>query len=173
MQQDTSYATLYASLRAFVILSLGPLLDRFANTWTRHLIQPAYGREFGMLIRPKEFKDESLLEQQLGTDLKAGAILIEELRDLRGRDKLDPAKYSWVGDRASQNYQLPQGDGGPPEGGSNPDAESGESVSDTATDRGRPKSPGDKSLTNGHRREQLLKAFERAKTNGTAKPIKR
>jgi hypothetical protein len=169
LQQDTSYATLYASLRAFVILSLGPLLDRFAQGWTRHLIQPTYGDEFGLLIRPKEFKDESLLEQQIGNDLKAGAILVEELRDLRGRDKLNADEDKWLRDRASQNFQLAPGDGGPPPGGSQQKPTSATTQADPATDNARPVSPGSKS--NGHAREELLTAFERAKTNGHAKAI--
>lgn len=171
LQDATSYAALYASQQQFLMQSLTPLLKRFSEGWTRHLIHPYFGEQFGLLIRPTELTDKSLIEQQIGNDLKAGAILEEELRDLRGYDKLDPDENPWLRERATQNYQAQQPGGGFPDGGSEPDPTSAESVADPSVDRARPREPGQKSR-NGHGRPELLAAFEREKTRGVVQPIK-
>lgn len=169
IQDSLSYATLYASLRAFTLLSLQPLLKRFAVSKTKQTIRPHYGNQFGMLIHAPEFRDESLIEQQIANDMKGGIRTNEELRDLRGLDKI---KESWIKERCTANYQ-PQGavPGSPrPPGGSVAGPPRMGAETDQDVDNARPKSPG-KSL-NGHRRETLLAALEHGKTRGAIKSIR-
>lgn len=169
LQDTSSYATLYASLRAFTYLSLGPCLSQIGGGWTKHLIRPTYGRQFFLSVKPPEFRDESLIEQQLNTDLKYGGRLIKELRKLRGLDALDEKKYPWVNDRAFQNAQAD------PEGGKEPGPESagGGMAEDPGVNNARPTNGAALgSMGKSAMGDLLADRLERAKTNGHAFPIK-
>jgi hypothetical protein len=165
LQEAVSYATLYSSLRAFCLFSLGPNVRQVNRGWNKHIVHPAWGRRLMLKIAPPEFVDETLEETKLANDLKCGAILYREYRKRRGYDAIDEP---WVNDRAYATFnpagEQPAGpDGG--EGGKDAGPESGAPMlNDPHVDNARP--------TKSVRAERLAIALERAKTNGHAKPIK-
>jgi len=163
MQDGLTYATLYASLRAFGYFSLGPLLARIEARHNKHMIRPAFGREYGLHIKPPEFRDEQLEVNQLANDLKCGAIKIKEYRRLRGYDAIDEP---WVEERATASYSPKSPTGGGDGGRENEPEQSTQLGEDPNVNNARP--PGAKSS----RDEILGRALERAKTNGHAHPIR-
>jgi hypothetical protein len=178
LQDSSSYATLYASLRAFGYFSLGPLLGKIEARINKDMIHPAYGREFCLRLKPPEFRDEQLEVNQLSNDLKAGAIKIKEYRARRGWDAIDEP---WVEDRATANFvpQPPPGAEGQEQdplaamlgggdGGKENAPLSGEQTNDPMADNARPAVQ--KSAVN--RIARLERLFEKAKTNGHAFPLK-
>lgn len=185
LQDSSSYATLYASLRAFGYFSLGPLVSRIAERRNKDIIRPTWGRQYGIRIKPPEFRDEQLEVNQLANDLKCGALKLKEYRAKRGYDALDPAENPWVEERATAAY-APQPAGG--EGGDdsanpllggllgggdggkeNSPESSGPRTNDPNVDNAR---PAVQKQLNGHHPDRLGEIFERAKTNGHAFPIK-
>lgn len=187
LQDSSSYATLYASLRAFGYFSLGPIVGRIEARMNKDMIRPAYGREFGVRLVPPEFRDEQLEVNQLSNDLKSGAITYEEYRTRR---KWSAIKEPWTKDRVTANF-VPQqpGAGGEEEGGDpleslvggllgggdggkdNSPESSGPRTNDPNVDNARPTVQ----KRNGHtnRVKVLERLLERAKTNGHAMPIGR
>ena len=169
LQDSLSYATLYSSLRAFCLFSLGPIVRQIARGWNKGIVWPSWGKEIGLRITAPEFKDETLEETKFQNDLKCGLLLGKEGRKLRGYDHLDPAEEAWVNERLFANYN-PAADQAQDQGGDNgtfnaPGPESGKPMAnDPNVDNARPASK-------SQRAEMLAKALEKAKTNGHARPI--
>jgi hypothetical protein len=161
LQEATSYATLYSSLRAFCLFSLGPVVRQIARTWQKQIVRPAWGPEISLRITPPEFTDESLEEEIVANDLKAGVRTCGEMRKLRKLDHLDEP---WTKERAYASYSPVSATGGG-DGGKRPGAEGTPREEDPHVDNARPSS---KAL----RLEHLANAFEKAKTNGHAFPIR-
>ncbi len=165
LQEATSYATLYSSLRAFCLFSLGPIVRQIARSWNKHIVQPSWGKEITLEICAPEFKDETLEETKLANDLKCGALKIKEWRRMRGYDHVDEP---WTDERAIASYS-PQAEAGGDNGTNgkeNQPESNGPRVNDPAVDNSRP------AASKSMRIEYLARAFEKAKTNGTAHPIK-
>jgi hypothetical protein len=165
LQDSVSYATLYSSLRAFCLFSLGPIVRLIARSWGKHVVRPAWGPAIGLRINAPEFKDETLEETKIGNDLKAGIRLVREMRRSRGYDELNPQDHPWVNDRAIASFS-PQSPTGGGDGGRENDPEgNGPRLNDPNVDNARP-------ATKADRLEALARAFETAKTNGHAHPIR-
>jgi hypothetical protein len=162
LQDSVSYATLYSSLRAFCLFSLGPKVRQSSRSWDKSLVKPTWGPSITLKIHAPEFKDESLEEQRLSNDLKCGALKVKEWRKMRGYDHLDEP---WTEERAVASYSpmSSNGEAGP---GAPKQAESnGPREEDPNVNNARP-------ATKGMRLEALANAFEKAKTNGHAHPIR-
>ena len=163
LQDAVSYATLYSSLRAFCLFSLGPIVRQIARSWNKHIVRPSWGPEIGLRIKAPEFKDETLEETKLANDLKCGALTLKEWRRMRGYDHIDE---EWVNERAIASYS-PQSPTGGGDGGKEPGPESGDPMlEDPNVNNARPQA------SKAARLEALAVALERAKTNGHATAIK-
>ena len=79
-----SYAAFYASLLQFTTLTVQPLLNLLAEEDARQLA-PQFGPHLAVEMEAAAINDPQIQEQELATDLAAGAISINELRALRGR----------------------------------------------------------------------------------------
>lgn len=167
LQESANYATLYASLRAFCLFGLGPIVRQIARAFNRQVVWPTWGREMLLKINAPEFKDEMLEEQRLSNDLKAGTLLNREVRKMRGYDQLGEP---WQKERAYANYspQAEQGGDNPEAGTPHQPESSGERLEDPHVANSKPNG---KALTRYQRAEILAKAFEAAKTNGHAHKI--
>lgn len=173
MSGDLNYATLYASLRAFYLMSLNPRLAKFSGGLTQLWLQPTYGDEFLLELEAKKVDDEQLEQSKVANAQKSGSITHQELRRLNGWADLDPYKHPWVLERAfaATGPAADKPKEAPPEGqqqdpaveASRPDNPQGEGSGGPR--EGEPgKSLGDVLLSRGDR---LATAFERHKTNGS------
>jgi hypothetical protein len=117
---DLNYSTLFASLRAFYLLTLDPLLAKIARMYTMKLIKRFYNRSFGMRMKGKAINDDELKERQNNTLIKASAIKVGELRKDYGLPPSDKDD-EWA---SLHPEQPPGGQMGakPPTGGEGRDA---------------------------------------------------
>jgi hypothetical protein len=83
MNEDTSYAALYATLKQFNLFTLCPLLQDLADAYDRQIIHKFWGVEYGMEFETQQVSDDDLLEKQLSNDLQAGVRKMNEWRRLR------------------------------------------------------------------------------------------
>lgn len=82
-----SYAAFYASLKQFITLAVQPTLDLLSSEDTEWLA-PQFGDNLTIENTAASFDDPAILESELMTDIAGGAILIDEIRELRGRAAL-------------------------------------------------------------------------------------
>lgn len=101
MIEETSYATLYAALKQFFLLTLQPLLNRIAGAMSKKLAR-LYSPMHYIHIEAPKLDDESLLENALNTDLQCGLRRINEIRIARG---LPPVKEAWGNERAYAGWR--------------------------------------------------------------------
>lgn len=79
-----SYAELYAALKQFHTLTLGPLVSRLAR-WLTRCLAHVWGRDFAIEIDPPRIDDLDMLERQISSDASNSAITVNEIRALRNR----------------------------------------------------------------------------------------
>ena len=75
---------LYAPLKQFVVGTVQPILDLMAEEDTEQLASQ-FGEGVSVLYTARAIDDAKLTEQQINTDIAAGAIEVDEIRKLRGR----------------------------------------------------------------------------------------
>lgn len=102
IQEAGAYAAYYASLRQFMDLTVQPILDVLAESDTEHFL-PQFGAHLTCEIEASPIDDPSITEQQLATDIAAGAVTVDEVRSLRGRKPFGGAR----GDRLAGAQQAP------------------------------------------------------------------
>ena len=90
-----SKATLYASLKQFTMLTVQPILDMIAEEDTEQL-NPEFGEGLTTEITAIKINDEEQTEREIQTDLQAGAITVDEVRQIRGREAWGGAKGNAV-----------------------------------------------------------------------------
>jgi hypothetical protein len=173
MSGDLTYATLYASLRSFYLMSLIPRLQKFSGGLTQLWIQPTYGDEYFLELEAKKIDDEQLEQTKVANAQKSGSLTHQELRRLNGWADLDPEKYPWVLDRAyasSASTPSVPPEGSPSNSTQDPAVESSRPVNVAGEGSGGPRdTEAGKSLgqTLFERGNLLADAFERKKTDGT------
>lgn len=85
MNEDTSFASLYASLKQFNLFTLCPLLGMISDAYNLQLAWPFWGEDYCVEFKPKAISDDELVERQLSTDAGAGNVrTVDEVRALRG-----------------------------------------------------------------------------------------
>jgi phage portal protein BeeE len=80
MNEEASYAQLYAAIKQFHVLSLCPRLNRIGGGWSKRLIMPGYGPDYWMEIHPQKIDDEDILKAKLDALARGGSITNNELR---------------------------------------------------------------------------------------------
>jgi Phage portal protein len=97
LQDDTSYASLYASLKQFNIISLKPRCRIVSNYFSKLVLRRWFGPSLYMSLTPERIDDHELRERQLGTLIQVGGLTINELRK---EYNMPPAEAKWGKDRA-------------------------------------------------------------------------
>lgn len=98
LNDDTSYANLYASLKQSNILTMAPLLGRICRPMNKQVVRPWFGKDLYLKMEPQRIDDRDLLEKQLQTDLQAKIRRKNEWRVLRGLPPIEgPEGDEWVG----------------------------------------------------------------------------
>ncbi len=158
LQDAATYATLFASLKQFYLLSLNPLLTKIAGRFNKHLVRPYFGPDLVLELRGQKITDEDLLEKQLANDAAVGARRLNEWRKVR---ELPPLP----GPEGDERVFAAKGkaEGNPEEGRADP-------RKDPDAERTRPRN--DQGRGSVGPRKALLAALEHHKTNGTIRPIK-
>lgn len=80
LQDSASYATLFAALRQFYLISLNPHLKKIADKFNKDLIRPYYGPELYMTLKGQKITDEDMLIKKYQAVLPYGAVRKNELR---------------------------------------------------------------------------------------------
>jgi phage portal protein BeeE len=75
---------LYAPLKQFIAGTVQPILDLMAEEDTEQLASQ-FGEGLTVFYTARAIDDAKLTEQQINTDIAAGAIEVDEIRKLRGR----------------------------------------------------------------------------------------
>jgi len=156
LQDAVNYATFFAALKQFYLLSLNPLLRKIAGKFNKHLVRPYHGPDLLLELIAQKITDEELLERQLANDDRVGLRTVNERRKLRD---LEPVKEPW-GDERVFVTSKPESD---PDEEDQPDH-------DHDVERTRPRNPEGRGSVGP--RKSLLDALERHKTNGTIRSIK-
>lgn len=95
---------LYAPLLQFTMLTVQPLLSILAEEDTINLA-PQFGSNLTVELEAASIDDPDLLDQEIKTDVDAGAILVDELRALRGRPPLPNGDGQVIAGQAAQISQ--------------------------------------------------------------------
>lgn len=171
MSGDLTYATLYASLRAFYLMSLNPRLAKFSGGLTQLWIAPTYGDEYLLQLEAQRIDDEQLQQSKIANAQKSGSLTHQELRRLNGWADLDPKKYPWVLERAFAATPAVTPADKPAEGEQrqDPAVESSrpENVAGEGSAGPREGEPKNLGVALFERGERLAAAFEKHKSNGT------
>lgn len=84
MTTESSYASLYASLKQFNLFSLCPLLQLIADSINVQMVWPYFGPDHYVDIEPAAIDDKDQKEQELASDDSIGLYTINERRIMRG-----------------------------------------------------------------------------------------
>lgn len=79
MIEDSTYATLYATMKQFALVTLEPECDDIADYLTAHLA-PFFGDDLVVEIKPHKVDDEEVRNAKLGLLIQAKAITKNEVR---------------------------------------------------------------------------------------------
>lgn len=158
LQDAATYATLFASLKQFYLLSLNPLLTKIAGRLNKHLVRPYFGPDLLLELKGQKITDEDLLEKQLANDAAVGARTLNEWRKVR---ELPPLPGHEGDERLFAGRAKPEG---------SQEATPAAPTKDADTERTRPRN--DQGRGSLGPRKALLDALEHHKTNGTIRPIK-
>lgn len=112
MVEDSSYSTLFATLKQLYWLTLDPKCARFANKMTRHLC-PFFGDNLILEIRCKRIDDHEIFKGAIDTAMSAKAITKNEVRKRLEVLNLEPTKEKW-GDEIAGKEEQQQGMPGMP-----------------------------------------------------------
>lgn len=96
---------LYAPLLQFTMLTVQPLLSILAEEDTINLA-PQFGANLTIELEAASIDDPDLLDSEIASDVAAGAILVDEVRALRGRPPLANGAGQVI---AGQSAQISQG----------------------------------------------------------------
>lgn len=97
---------LYAPLKQFVVGTVQPILDLMAEEDTEQLAAQ-FGEGVSIHYTAKAIDDAKLTEQQINTDIAAGAIEVDEIRKLRGRKPWGGEKGKAVAGQGAKEEAKP------------------------------------------------------------------
>lgn len=106
MLANSSYSTLFATLKQLHLLTLVPLCQRIASKLTRHLAS-YFGGNLLVRIRAPRIDDHDIRNAALNVLITARAITKNELREqLGGNLGIDPTREEWGTEIAGDQRQL-------------------------------------------------------------------
>ena len=97
---------LYAPLKQFISGTVQPILDLMAEEDTEQLAGQ-FGEGISVLYTAKAVDDAKLTEQQINTDILAGAIEVDEIRKIRGRKPWGGEKGKAVAGQGAKEEPKP------------------------------------------------------------------
>lgn len=107
MADASSYASLYASLRQFHLISLCPLLSKIDTKFTSQLLRPYYGEDLYLQLKARNITDEDMEIKKLSMVLPANVLRRNELRKFLDLAPIKgPEGDEWVG-KASIKEEAP------------------------------------------------------------------
>jgi phage portal protein BeeE len=156
LTDSTAYATLYASLKQFNLISLDPHLRRIASKLNSKYVQMYYGGGLYLKLTGQRVTDEDVEIRRYTLGLSAKSVKRNEMRRFLELAPLEgPDGDELVG--VQKQTQTERADG------------SGDQQQDPDVERSRPDNPqGNDSLGP---RKALLNGFERHRTNGSITPL--
>lgn len=86
MDDDTSFATLYARMKQFNLLSLDPLLDKLGRKNTKRLIKPYFGGDLYLKLTARKITDEEMVLKKIGVGIQSKTLRLNEIRKLLDLD---------------------------------------------------------------------------------------
>jgi phage portal protein BeeE len=110
MIEDSSYSTLFATLKQLHLITLGPQCNRIAAKLTRHLA-PFFGEDLIVEIKTQRIDDHEVLAGKLGQLSGASGLTINELRRALDWPLTDE---KWGNERVGTPIQPPPPPGGMP-----------------------------------------------------------
>lgn len=116
MIEDSSYSTLFATLKQLHMVTLEPDCSLYAAMLTRRLA-PFFGDDLIVEIRCKRIDDHEMMKGQLDTAISAKAITKNEVRKRLPLLDLDPTTEDWgeeIAGTDSMEEQQQMGMGGQP-----------------------------------------------------------
>lgn len=167
MIEDSSYATLFATLKQLHLLTLKPKCDRIGAKLTRHLA-PFYGDDLIIEVRCPRIDDHEVLERKISTLIQAKAITKNEVRKEMDMPVTEEEWGDEIAGTDSQEEQQQQGGeggfmGGPmPNQGGKQEGKQGEQQQPPEVEKERPSTNtlGEGSL--GPRKELLNGFFKKS-----------
>lgn len=131
MVEDSSYSTLFATLKQLYWLTLEPKCNRFASKITRHLA-PFFGDDLIVEIRCKRIDDHDVKNSKLTLLAQNKAITVNELRQELDMPVTDA---EWGKERVGDQPQQEQPGGAGPQGlgGLQPSGEPGQPEAEPKT----------------------------------------
>ncbi len=117
MEDDTSYAGLFARLKQFNIGSLIPHLGKISGRFNKRVIAPCFGRELYMTLTPERIDDKELAIREADILMRGGVLKKNELRlmfDMPPLEGPEGEEFVEAGaqkpeDVINQNGEKPQG----------------------------------------------------------------
>ncbi|RJQ26421.1 phage portal protein [Candidatus Parcubacteria bacterium] len=113
MIEDSSYSTLFATLKQLHLITIGPKCNRIASKFTRHLA-PFYGDDLIVEIKAQRIDDHEVLSGKLSQLAGNRAMTINELRKALDWPMTDE---EWGKERVGEPPAPPGMEGMPPGGG--------------------------------------------------------
>jgi phage portal protein BeeE len=116
MVDDSSYSTLFATLKQLYWLTLEPMINRIGNKLTRHLA-PFYGEDLIVEIKCRRIDDHDVRNGEIQQGLATRCITKNEVRKMLG---LPPTKEQWGNEIAGVEPLPPMPQEMPPQGSGMP-----------------------------------------------------
>jgi hypothetical protein len=113
MIDDSSYSTLFATLKQLYWLTLEPMVNRIAGKLTRHLA-PFFGDDLIIEIRCKRIDDHDVRNAKIGVAIQAKCVTKNEVRK---ELDLPPTQEEWGKEIAGMDPMAMQQQGMMPPGG--------------------------------------------------------
>lgn len=167
LSDASTYATLYASLRQFNLISLNPHLLKVQNKLNSGLVHQYFGHDLYLKLDSQAINDEDMKLKWYGLGTACKAVKKNELRAAMGLPKEDgPEGEAWCGMDAIEEDQS--GDGTPP--ASDPDVERNRPVNPQGQAASKMLPPA-KLFSHQYQSDRLAEVLDRGKINGHAKQI--
>lgn len=189
MSDGITYATLFASLKAFYLMCLGPFLKKLSYSISHKILHPHFDRSFFAEIDGMAIEDDDIRFKEIDAMCKGGIAKIGEIRKKLKLEKTDKDDewYEGPGQQQEQGAGAQGGEGAPGEEGAaggaagNPLAAllggAKDKQAENPAEKTRPENSAGagglgprKSLHDRH--EQLMGRLEKAMSNGHAKPYR-
>jgi phage portal protein BeeE len=154
LSDSTSYATLYASMQQFELISLNPHLKKISSKFNSGLIKPYFGDDLFIELKGRKINDEDLQIRKYMLALQGKSLKIDELRKFLELKPLGGTAGEMMAGEIKESVHI---DGNEEPNAQDPNVK-------------RPVNHGGFKPTAG-KSDALATILDRAKLNGYAKPV--
>jgi len=176
MSDDDSFATLWARLKQYYIISLCPLLRKISGKHTKHVLRKFFGPKLYMKLTPERIDDRELLEKQLTLDCQIGLRTKNEMRKIRELPPIEgPEGDEWAKTGAGQQQPGQEQMGAEPVIQKGPRGAGRVEEKPEEIEQARPRNLGGLGALGPRKikmqEDRMAAVLDRAKRNGHARPI--